>query len=75
MVFKTSIRKKPVTAETVFHIASISKTVTAAAIMQINAKGYFNLDDDINRFLPFRVVNPSLMCFIRRIRRRLAFTF
>ncbi|WP_234606817.1 serine hydrolase domain-containing protein [Dyadobacter chenwenxiniae] len=52
-------KKTPVTAETVFHIASLSKTVTAAAIMQLNARGYFNLDDDINRFLPFRVVNPS----------------
>lgn len=57
--FQDMDQKKPVTAETVFHIASISKTVTAAAIMQLNAKGYFNLDDDIKRFLPFRVLNPS----------------
>jgi len=52
-------QKIPVTDSTIFHIASISKTVTAAAIMQLEAKGYFKLDDDINRFLPFRVVNPS----------------
>jgi CubicO group peptidase (beta-lactamase class C family) len=52
-------RKIPVTDSTVFHIASISKTVTAAAAMQLEAKGYFKLDDDINRFLPFRVANPS----------------
>jgi CubicO group peptidase (beta-lactamase class C family) len=52
-------RKIPVTDSTVFHIASISKTVTAAAVMQLEAKGYFKLDDDINRFLSFRVVNPS----------------
>ncbi|SEJ79115.1 CubicO group peptidase, beta-lactamase class C family [Dyadobacter sp. SG02] len=52
-------RKIPVTDSTVFHIASISKTVTAAAVMQLEAKGYFKLDDDINGFLPFRVVNPS----------------
>ncbi|MDR6806913.1 CubicO group peptidase (beta-lactamase class C family) [Dyadobacter sp. BE34] len=52
-------RQIPVTDSTVFHIASISKTVTAAAIMQLEAKGYFKLDDDINRFLPFRVANPS----------------
>ncbi len=52
-------RKIPVTDSTIFHIASISKTVTAAAVMQLEAKGYFRLDDDINRFLPFRVVNPS----------------
>ncbi|MHA4740312.1 serine hydrolase domain-containing protein [Dyadobacter sp. MSC1_007] len=52
-------RKIPVTDSTVFHIASISKTVTAAAIMQLEAKGYFKLDEDVNRFLPFRVANPS----------------
>ncbi|CAN0465932.1 unnamed protein product, partial [Phaeothamnion confervicola] len=52
-------QKIPVTDSTVFHIASISKTVTAAAVMQLEAKGYFKLDDDINGFLPFRVVNPS----------------
>lgn len=57
--FQDIDQKKPVTAETVFHIASLSKTVTAAAIIQLNAKGYFNLDDDINRFLPFRILNPS----------------
>ncbi|SDF92605.1 CubicO group peptidase, beta-lactamase class C family [Dyadobacter soli] len=52
-------QKTPVTDSTVFHIASLSKTVTAAAIMQLEAKGHFKLDDDINRFLPFRVVNPA----------------
>lgn len=52
-------QKIPVTDSTVFHVASISKTVTAAAVMQLEAKGHFKLDDDVNRFLPFRVVNPS----------------
>jgi len=51
--------KIPVSGSTVFHIASISKTVTAAAVMQLEAKGYFKLDEDVNRFLPFRVANPS----------------
>jgi CubicO group peptidase (beta-lactamase class C family) len=57
--FQDIQQKIPVTDSTVFHIASISKTVTAAAVMQLEAKGYFKLDDDVNRFLPFRVVNPS----------------
>lgn len=56
--FQDMEQKIPVTDSTVFQIASISKTVTAAAVMQLEAKGYFKLDDDINRFLPFRVVNP-----------------
>ncbi|MGX5858754.1 serine hydrolase domain-containing protein [Dyadobacter jiangsuensis] len=56
--FQNVEQKIPVSDSTVFHIASISKTVTAAAVMQLEAKGYFQLDDDINRFLPFSVANP-----------------
>ncbi|MEO6287531.1 MAG: serine hydrolase domain-containing protein [Dyadobacter sp.] len=49
----------PVTRSTKFSIASLSKTVTAAAIMQLEGSGYFKLDDDINRYLPFSVKNPN----------------
>ncbi|WP_420153630.1 serine hydrolase domain-containing protein [Siphonobacter sp.] len=48
----------PVSAQTVFHIASLSKPITAAALMQLSGRGYFSLDDAINRFLPFSVKNP-----------------
>jgi CubicO group peptidase (beta-lactamase class C family) len=51
-------RNIAVSDTTVFHLASISKTVTAAAIMQLHTRGYFKLDDEVNPFLPFRVVNP-----------------
>lgn len=48
----------PVTGQTIFHVASISKTITAAAVMQLHSRGHFGLDDDVNRFLPFRIANP-----------------
>jgi CubicO group peptidase (beta-lactamase class C family) len=44
---------------TIQNIGSISKTVTATAIMQLREKGKFDLDDDINQYLPFPVRNPS----------------
>ena len=44
---------------TIQNIASISKTVTATAAMQLWEKGRFELDDDINNYLPFAVRNPS----------------
>lgn len=47
------------TANTRYLIASISKTVTATAIMQLYEKGLFQLDDNINNYLPFKVVNPN----------------
>jgi len=47
-----------VTDTTIFNIASISKTVTSVALMQLWEHGYFNLDDDINEHLSFEVHNP-----------------
>ncbi|MCR2806660.1 serine hydrolase domain-containing protein [Paenibacillus soyae] len=49
----------PVTDDTLFQIASVSKTVTATAVMQLVEKGAMKLDDDINGYLPFRVVHPK----------------
>jgi CubicO group peptidase (beta-lactamase class C family) len=44
---------------TIQNAGSISKTVTATAAMQLWEKGKFDLDDDINQYLPFPVRNPS----------------
>ncbi len=48
----------PVTADTLFMIASVSKTVVAAAAMQLWEEGRFGLDDDIAGYLDFPVRNP-----------------
>jgi CubicO group peptidase (beta-lactamase class C family) len=48
-----------VTDSTLFYIASVSKTVTATALMQLWEQGLFNLDDDVNDYLPFPVRNPN----------------
>jgi len=48
-----------VTDSTLFHIASVSKTVTGTALMQLWEKGLFGLDHDINNYLPFQVRNPA----------------
>ena len=48
----------PFTTATVMNIASISKTVTGAAMMRAVEQCRLALDDDVNRYLPFRVVNP-----------------
>ena len=44
---------------TIFMLASISKTVTASALMQLYEQGRFQLDDSINAYLPFAVRNPN----------------
>jgi CubicO group peptidase (beta-lactamase class C family) len=44
---------------TVFKLASVSKPFTGSALMQLYQEGFFDLDDDINDYLPFVVVNPN----------------
>jgi CubicO group peptidase (beta-lactamase class C family) len=42
-----------------FLLASISKVVTATALLQLYEDGYFALDDNINDYLPFNVNVPN----------------
>ncbi len=42
----------PVTRETMFEIGSVSKQITAAAIMLLVEDGKINLDDKISKYLP-----------------------
>jgi CubicO group peptidase (beta-lactamase class C family) len=48
----------PVTADTPFMLASISKVFTGTALMQAVEAGALSLDDSINDLLPFEVDNP-----------------
>jgi CubicO group peptidase (beta-lactamase class C family) len=50
--------KKP-SSETIYQVASVSKTVTATAILQLYEQELFNLDDDVNLYLPFSLRNPN----------------
>ena len=50
---------KQATPDTLYLLASISKTVTATALMQLYEQEYFDLDDDVNDFLPFNLRNPN----------------
>ncbi len=44
--------------ETIYLLASISKLVTATAVMQLAEQGKIDLDADIGDYLPFPVRNP-----------------
>jgi CubicO group peptidase (beta-lactamase class C family) len=44
--------KAPVTADTVFRIASMTKSYTALAILKLRDAGRLSLDDPIRRFVP-----------------------
>ena len=49
---------KPATENTIYNIASVTKTVTGTALMQLWEQGLFDLDEDVNNYLPFNLRNP-----------------
>ena len=51
--------EKDVTNDTIFPMASISKSFAATAIMQLNETGRISLDENISRFLPFDLKHPK----------------
>jgi len=50
--------KTPFTVNTIMNVASISKTFTGVALMKAVEEGLVSLDEDINTYLPFKVINP-----------------
>lgn len=55
---KLYARQKP-NLDTVYMVASLSKTVTATALLQLYEQGLFDLDHDVNDYLDFEVRNPK----------------
>lgn len=52
-------RNLPMNDSTAFRIASISKTITAIALMKLYENGAFSPDDDISQHLGFQLRNPA----------------
>jgi CubicO group peptidase (beta-lactamase class C family) len=48
----------PFTTNTIMNIGSISKTFTGVCMMKAMEEKKLSLDEDVNRYLPFRVSNP-----------------
>ncbi len=49
----------PMSVDAIMNIASISKTITAMAVLQLWERGQLDLDADINKYLAFKVRNPN----------------
>ena len=59
--YSTANNDRPVTAQTQFLIASMSKSFTAIAVMQLVEAGQINLDSPVQTYLPeFTVTDPAL---------------
>jgi len=59
--YSTANNERPVTAQTQFLIASMSKSFTAIAVMQLVEAGKINLDSPLQTYLPeFTLADPAL---------------
>jgi len=47
------------TSDTIYMLASVSKTVVGTAVMQAVERSLIDLDADINEILPFRIESPT----------------
>ncbi len=50
---------KKYTTETIQNIGSVSKTFVGIALLKAQELGKLNLDDSIDKYLPFKVCNPN----------------
>ena len=57
--FKDVEKQLPLTNQSIFRIASISKSFTTTAIMQLVAEKKIRLDQDISELVGFKVRNPA----------------
>lgn len=56
--FADLARTRPFTPNTIMNVGSIAKPFLGVAMMRAVHEGRLSLDEDINTYLPFRVVNP-----------------
>ena len=50
--YQEEAARRPVDRDTIYHWASITKTVTGIAIMQLRDRGLLRLDDPVVKFVP-----------------------
>ena len=54
-----SFGSEPPTNKTIYLISSTTKPITTTALLQLYEQGLFDLDDDVNDYLPFSLRNPK----------------
>ena len=57
--FANTETKSPYTKNTIQNIGSVSKTFIGISLLKAQELGQLNLDDPVNDYLPFEVVNPA----------------
>ena len=64
----------PLTDESIFRIASISKSFTVTSLMQLVQKKKISLDDDVSKLVGFQIRNPKFPATVITLRMLLSHT-
>lgn len=57
--YNDTTHRKPIPTNGIYVIASISKSFIATAIMQLVERHMLDLDEDVNKYLDFKIRNPQ----------------
>ena len=57
--YENAETRKPITQDSLFGVASVSKQITAMSIMILHDRGIISIDDDIRKYLPDVVKFPQ----------------
>ncbi|MGE8552946.1 MAG: serine hydrolase domain-containing protein [Chryseobacterium jejuense] len=57
--FSDAAEGKPYTVKTIQNIASVSKTFVGIALLKAQELGKLKLDDPVQKYVPFKIVNPQ----------------
>lgn len=52
-------RALPIDEKTAYRIASISKNISTILLLKLAQEGKIDLDEDVNKYLPFEIRNPN----------------
>jgi CubicO group peptidase (beta-lactamase class C family) len=57
--FSDVYKFKRAAIDDIYPVGSVTKAITATALLQLYDKGVFDLDDDVSQYLPFSLRNPK----------------
>jgi len=66
--FANKEKQQPYSTETIHNIGSVSKTFIGIALSQLSEQAKLDLNEDINKILPFKVVHPKFPDAIIRVK-------
>jgi CubicO group peptidase (beta-lactamase class C family) len=65
--FRDFVKGTSATPETTYCVGSVTKSFTALAVMQLHERGLLNIDDPVEKYLPFKAKPMGGMVLLRHL--------